>query len=249
VHSGILTALFSAAILVTALGGALVPALGLGRTRSEWLALAAGLMLGAAFFHMLPEAFERGGYIAFSLVPVGFLCLFILERYVLAHICEEPPDCAEHRGAKALGWTAFIGLSVHTVFDGVALGSATAEGVGLTAFLAIATHKVPSSVSLASILKSEGLSTAKVLGRVALLASMVPLGAVLYFLLSRALTVHALAPGALAFSAGSFLYVAVSDLLPNATRHSHEGRLRHVTLLTLGLLFTFGLARLVHHMG
>lgn len=238
--------LYSALVLVAALGAALVPLRGVGRARSEWLALAAGLMLGAAFFHMLPEAFSAGGFAAMSLVPIGFAFLFVLERYVLVHICEEPADCAEHGHAISLGWSALLGLSVHTLFDGVALAAAVSEGVGLTAFLAITAHKVPSSISLASILAAEGMSTRRVLGRVAVLGAMVPLGAAAYLLLSSVLSFEALAPRALAFSVGTFLYLATADLLPNATRHAHEGRLRHVGLLALGLAITWSLARLLH---
>ena len=247
-HAAWTVALYSALIVVAAIVGGLVPVLtGGGKHRSEWLALAAGLMLGAAFFHMLPEAYQEGGFIAFTWAPIGFLFLFVLERFVLAHVCEEPAECAEHGGSNALGWTAFLGLSVHTLFDGVALGSAVTQGVGLTAFMAITAHKVPSSLSLASILKSEGLNAPRVLARVALLGCMVPLGAAAYLLLAQVLPFESLAPKALAFSVGSFLYVAVSDLLPNATRHAHRGRAVHVALLSLGLAVTWGLARFFRH--
>ena len=241
-------ALYSSLIVLAALVGGLIPVVGLGRTRSEWLAFAAGLMMGAAFFHMLPEAFEQGGYLAFTLVPVGFLFLFVLERFVLTHVCEEPDDCAEHTGENAaLGWTAFLGLSAHTIFDGVALGSAVLSGAGLTAFVAITAHKIPSSVSLASILKSERLPTSRILARVALLGAMVPLGAFAYLGLNSLVNLENLSPKALAFSVGTFLYVAVADLLPTATRHAHKGRLKHVGLLILGLGLTWGLARLIRH--
>ena len=47
-------------------------------------------MLGAAFFHMLPEAVEAGGAAAVPFVVVGFLFLYLLERFVLVHVCAEP---------------------------------------------------------------------------------------------------------------------------------------------------------------
>ena len=47
-------------------------------------------MLGASFFHMLPEAVELGGVATVPAVLLGFLTLYLLERFVLIHICAEP---------------------------------------------------------------------------------------------------------------------------------------------------------------
>lgn len=241
-------AIYSSIIVLGALLGALVP-FGARKPKqlSTLLAFAAGAMLGAAFFHMLPEAFHGGGYLAFSLVPVGFLFLFLLERYLLVHTCEEPPDCAEHGHGKALGMTAFLGLSAHTLFDGIALGSSVMEGVGLMAFVAIAAHKVPSSLSLAAILQAEGRSGRSVMGFAALYGMMVPFGVLLYFAFGVVLPLTALAPKALAFSAGTFLYIAVSDLLPHVNRHGKEGRLVNIASMAFGLLVMFGLTYVTEH--
>src|SRR5512133_876512 len=58
------------------------------------LSFSAGVMLGAAFFHMLPEAAEGAGLSAIPFVLVGFLFLFLLERFVLIHVCAEPAAAA-----------------------------------------------------------------------------------------------------------------------------------------------------------
>lgn len=234
---------FSGVIVLSAVGGALWPIF--TRTRKwlvTWLAFAAGVMFGAAFFHMLPEAFHAGGAPIISLVPAGFVTLFLLERYVLVHACEEPPDCEEHAHQPAFGMTAFLGLSVHTLFDGVALASAVKEGVGAMAFLAILAHKVPSSLSLAAILKSEGRSRRAVLALAAVFGMMVPLGAVLYLAVDSVAHLPRLTAYALAFSAGTFLYIAVSDLLPHINRHGQEGRLKHIGGLLGGLLVMLALS-------
>ncbi|MGQ0508883.1 MAG: ZIP family metal transporter [Myxococcaceae bacterium] len=238
-------ALYSALIVLGAVVGGLVPLFtGRGTQLVGFLAFAAGVLFGAAFFHMLPEAVHEGGYSALSFVPLGFLLLFFLERYVLVHACEEPPDCAEHGHGSPLGLTAFLGMSVHTLFDGVALGSAVLENVGLTAFVAIVAHKIPSSLSLAAILRSEGRSRMNILVYVALFGLMVPLGAGLYFGLDAVLKFRALAAKSLAFSAGTFLYIAVSDLLPHVNRHGKNGRLKNIVLLGVGLLAMFLLSKI-----
>jgi len=235
--AGLTTTLASAAIVLGAILGAAIPVYSGPKRLVTFLAFAAGVMFGAAFFHMLPEAAHSGGYSTLSWVPAGFLLMFLLERYVLVHVCEEPPDCAEHSHGRTIGMAAFIGLAAHTLFDGVALGSASEEGVGLTAFVAIASHKVPSSLSLASILIHEGRSRRTVFGLAAVYGLMVPLGAVLYFGLSSVIPMAGFAPAALAFSAGTFLYIAVSDLLPNVNRHGgNGGRLGNILSLAAGLL-------------
>nr|QKW93894.1 zinc ABC transporter permease [Vitiosangium cumulatum] len=243
---------YSLIILLGAVVGALVVVFTQTPTKLvTFLAFAAGVMFGAAFFHMLPEAYHGGGFWAFALVPAGFVFLMVLERYVLTHACEEPPECQEHVHGHALGLTAFLGLSAHTLFDGVALGSAVKEGVGLMALLAITSHKIPSSLSLASILKAEGKSSARILGFSMLYGLMVPVGAVLYFAFDSVLRFESLASKALAFSAGTFLYVAVSDLLPHVNRHGKDNRGRNLVALAVGLLLMLVLAQVTelpgHH--
>lgn len=237
-------ALFSLLIVLGAVAGALV-ALQVRRDGqlTTFLSFAAGIMFGAAFFHMLPEAFEGSAFWTFALVPMGFVALFLLERYVLVHACEEPPDCPEHSHGhgegSTMGLAAFLGMSVHTLFDGVALGSASKEGVGMVAFVAILLHKVPSSLSLAAIFRSEGRTRGNVLLYAMLFGLMVPLGAALFFALDAVVQFEHLAAHAVAFSAGTFLYIAVSDLLPNVNRHGKQYRTRNVLALIAGLALTF----------
>jgi zinc and cadmium transporter len=240
-------AAYSFFILLGALVGALVVVFTQRTTRLvSFLAFAAGVMLGAAFFHMLPEAFLGGGYPSFTLVPAGFVFLVVLERNFLSHTCEEPLECTEHEH-HGLGLTAFVGLSVHTLIDGVALGSSVKEGVGLMAFIAIVSHKIPSSLSLASILKSEGKGTRAILSYACFYGLMVPVGAGLYFASDAALRLQKFSPWALAFSAGTFLYIAVSDLLPHVSRHGKERQGRNLVALVGGLVLMLALARVTEH--
>ncbi|MFP2909833.1 ZIP family metal transporter [Pyxidicoccus sp. 3LFB2] len=247
-------ALYSVIIVLGSLAGAVVVVWNQQPTQLvRFLAFAAGVMLGAAFFHMLPEAYSGGGWWAFALVPAGFVFILVLERYLVAHAGEDVPgDHMSSTGEPAqpgqvLGLTAFIGLSTHTLFDGIALGSAVEEGVGLMALLAIVSHKVPSALSLASILKAEGRSRASVLLLSTLYGMMVPAGAALYFLFDAVLNFESLAAKALAFSAGTFLYIAVSDLLPHVHRHGKDHPGRNVLALFGGLLLMFLLAQWMGH--
>jgi zinc and cadmium transporter len=241
---------YSLVILLGAVMGALVVVHTQQKARLvTFLAFAAGVMFGAAFFHLLPEAYHGGGLWALGLVPVGFVFLWVLDRYVMMHPPENPVGHDEHPHAQGgtLGLTAFVGLSTHTLFDGIALGSAVKEGLGMMALLAITSHKVPSSLSLASILKAEGKSTARILSFAVMYGLMVPIGAVLYFAFDSVLSFDSLAAQALAFSAGTFLYVAVSDLLPHVSRHGGDQKGRNLVALALGLLLMLALTQIPMH--
>ncbi len=241
---------YSLVILLGAVLGALVVVFTEKQARLvTFLAFAAGVMFGAAFFHLLPEAYHGGGMWTFGLVPAGFIFLGVLDRFVMTHACEDPVGCQEHQHVqgKSLGMTAFVGLSAHTLFDGIALGSAVKEGVGLMALLAITSHKVPSSLSLASILKAEGKSTSRIMGFAVMYGLMVPIGAGLYFAFDAVLSFESLAARALAFSAGTFLYVAVLDLIPHVSRHGRDRWMRNLAALTTGLLLMLALAQVTQH--
>jgi zinc and cadmium transporter len=258
-------ALYTGGILAGALAGGALPLLG-ERRRNDWmLSFSAGVMLGAAFFHMLPEAAEGAGLSAIPFVLVGFLFLFLLERFVLVHVCAEPgPEGAPahlhahahqhdephdpHTGCEVhtMGLAAFVGLSLHTLVDGFALGAASVEAeLGFLVFLAILAHKIPSSFSLSAILHAEGYSRRKALAMNAVFALMVPLGAGLYVALRQLVDAAAFTPLALAASAGTFLHLALSDILPDLHRRGVP-RWRLSAALLAGVAAMWAI-RLIHH--
>jgi zinc and cadmium transporter len=220
---------------------------------------------------MLPEAVQDAGLSAIPLVLVGFLFLFLVERFVLVHVCAEPgpserlvahpppppeslrahpghPHAHEATGCDVhtLGLAAFVGLSLHTLVDGFALGAANSQpALGLFVFLAILAHKVPSSFSLSSILRAEGYERRKALLMNASFALMVPLGALLYLALRQVLPAERFTALALAASSGTFLHLALSDILPDLHRRGGS-KLRLSGALLTGVAVMWGL-RLVNH--
>lgn len=249
--------LYTGAILAGALAGGALPLLGKGGRSELFLSFSAGVMLGAAFFHMLPEAVEGAGARAVPFVVLGFLFLYLLERFVLVHVCAEPGPGPQlsgelhghaHAGhahgstgceAHTLGLAAWVGMSLHTIVDGFALGVASADAeLGLFVFLAILAHKIPSSFSLSAILRAEGYTRGRALAMNAAFALMVPLGVALYFALREAVHVEAFTPLALAVSAGTFLHLSVSDILPDLHRRgSSRWRVSLAILAGLGCMW------------
>ncbi len=263
-------AFYTLAILGGALAGGALPLVGRWSRSDTLLSFSAGVMLGASFFHMLPEAVEGAGRTALPFVAVGFLVLFVMERFVLVHACAEPgPDGGELEvgadGAAVppapahvhthgdgtgcevhtMGLAAFVGLSVHTLIDGFALGASSARAeLGLLVFLAILGHKIPNAFSLSAILRHEGYSRAKALAMNAAFALTIPLGAGLYLLLRDLVRTDTFTSCALAASAGTFLHLAFSDILPDVHRRN-GARLSHGLALLAGMGAMWGL-RYVH---
>jgi zinc and cadmium transporter len=235
---------YAGAILMGSVAGGALPLLGRMERSDALLSFSAGIMLGAAFLHMLPEAVAGAGVSAMPLVLVGFLFLFLVERLVLVHVCAEPgpsqrllahPPPPPH-GVRShpahdhaheatgcdvhtLGVAAFVGLSLHTLVDGFALGAANADpALGLLVFLAILAHKIPSSFSLSAILRAEGYARWRALLMNASFALMVPAGAGLYLAVRQVVHAERFTALALAASSGTFLHLALSDILPDLHR-------------------------------
>jgi zinc and cadmium transporter len=232
-----------------------------------YLSFAAGVMLGAVFFHMLPEAVAAGSTASLRWVAAGLLGLFFLERFFAFHHHEAPADplepcpthAHEHAGKRghsagvvdasapagpgtaakgaSLQWgAAAFGLALHTLVGGVALASAldatprrdgSASGA-LGVFLATLVHKPADSLTIVSLMLRAGVSRVRAHAVNLGFALMVPLGAGLFELfrvgarmVDSTLTAR-LTANTLAFSAGTFLCIALSDLLPELQFHEHD---------------------------
>jgi zinc and cadmium transporter len=274
VNETLTLAAYSGAILTGSLAGGVIPLLGKGTRSDALLSFSAGVMLGAAFFHMLPEAVHLGGPDVIPWAVAGFLFLFLLERFVLVHVCAEPGPSErllghpappphglrEHAGhdhaheatgcdVHTLGLAAFVGLSLHTLVDGFALGAAQSDpALGLLVFVAILAHKIPSSVSLTAILRAEGYGKRQALLMNASFALMVPAGAAIFLVVDRLVAASSFTAVALAASSGSFLQLSLSDILPDLHRRGGD-RWKISLALLAGLAVMWALKSLGHAHG
>lgn len=165
------------------------------------------------------------------------------------------PTAQPHR----MSWIGlFAGLAIHTLFDGVALGaSVIAESdhpvesgltlFGLGTFLAVALHKPLDALAITSVMKAGGWSSRSrtlINGSFALAC---PAGALLFCFGTSTLEASELITGcALAFSAGAFLCIALTDLLPEALTHSHD-KFKLSSCLLLGTALAAGIEMLPGH--
>jgi len=214
-------------MLVSLLGGFLPLLRELSqRALALLLSFSAGVLLGAVFFHMLPET---GRVLVDDIgLPVlaGFLLIFVMERFVFVHACEER-ECDIHH----MGIPAFLGISLHSLLDGVALGAGLMlPQVGPIVLLAVIIHKMPDSISISSILLSAGWSRSRVARLSALFSLTTPVGALLTFLFFRSLSEEHIAV-AIGISAGTFLAIATADILPQVHRIEQRNPLTLVFLV------------------
>ena len=211
------------------------------------IGFSAGVLIAAAFADILPEAFalmppgEHSVRWIMSFVVGGFILFHCLEKFTLWHACrEEDKHFGRHQNIGILG---AMGLSLHSLFDGVAIGISfqSSYEVGILVFAAVALHKFSDGLSMVSVmaLNRNTLSASlKWLG----VNSLAPiLGALSTFAFRMSDASLALF---LAFFSGLFLYIGASDLLPEA----HRVNTSATTLLATvcGIAFVFALVFMFH---
>ena len=237
--------LYSGMISTSVVAGGIVP-LFLAWTRKHLhtlLSFSAGLMLGATLIHLLPASFELMGKEAPIWVLTGFLFLYIFEKFVTVHICEAL-ECEVH----TIGISAVVGISAHALSDGIALGSGLlVRELGLVVFLTIFFHKLPEAFALTTILLHETHDRLKIVFFNLILIAMVPVGALLVHWFAGAGSTR-FAGTALAFSAGTFLHISLSDLLPDVHKNAERRTPIFVAFLA-GLGVMFLLEQVLHHGG
>jgi len=199
------------------------------------VAFASGAMLAITFAHVLPEAIELGGESSFIAILSGVLFFFILEHFFYLHGCPDHDNiqaCKNH----ALGPLAAIGIGVHSFFDGVMIVFAFLADATLGWFIAlgIVLHKLPAGAILHSLI-CHGGAKKKSLWWLFAVAFATPLAALFSPFLADFPT-EWIGIG-LAFSAGTLLYITLSDLLPETHRTKNKFNLAFF-ILGIALIFT-----------
>lgn len=229
--------------------GALIFLTKRSRARALLIALpfGAGALLAAAFFDLLPESFEHADPSRMLLWALGgFLAFFLLERsanwFHHHHAHEQPHGKSERQNGLLV-----IGDFLHNAIDGVAIGAAFAVNpmTGLVTVLAVSAHEVPKELGTFGILLSRGWRDKKVLLANALTALGTFAAAIIvyYFGSSAGLPLAEI----LALTAGFFIYVAASDIIPDIhEKPRREGNFQAVMLL-VGIVVIGALVSLLPH--
>lgn len=198
------------------------------------VSLAVGALLGGAFIHLIPEAFEKSADpLTTSLIIVaGIVVFFGFEKILHWHHyhgsekehcprCEAPMDKKIH----PMGYSILISDGIHNFIDGIIIAASymVSIEVGIAATIAVIVHEIPQEFGDFGVLIHSGFSTGKALLMNFFSAFFAVLGAI--FALAIGSNAEELVLWALPFAAGAFIYIAVADLLPElhkTTKISHS---------------------------
>jgi zinc and cadmium transporter len=238
------------------LGAAALSLTVLPRVVERMVSFSVGVLLATALLHSLPEAFESGAdpHALFGTLLAGLLGFFLLEKLSLmrhSHHSESDGHGHHHGHDRAeagkSGMLILIGDGLHNFCDGILIAAAFIADphVGIITALAIAAHEIPQEIGDFVVLLNAGFSKGRALA-FNLLSSLAALvGAALgYFLLDR---LNSWVPYVLVVASSSFVYIAVSDLMPQMQRKPRwrESAVQ-VVLVAVGIAVIFLLTNVIH---
>ncbi len=182
------------------------------------VSLAIGALLGDAFIHLLPEAFESlDSLIVSFLIISGLLVFFILEKILRWHHCHEI-NCSEDSHKHIITLNTF-GDTIHNLIDGMLIAASFTVDIklGIVTSIAVLLHEIPQEIGDFAVLIHSGLSLKKALLYNFFSATSAFIGVLLVFIIGSKITF--LSNYLLAITAGGFIYLAASDLIPELHRH------------------------------
>ena len=227
----------------------------LSRYTQHMLSLAAGALMGTAFLHLLPEAFESpiGPHRLFLTLLLGVVFFFLLDKAELWHHGHEHghdhdhdhdqkegshahvhPHSHAHSDAPRGQWAVLAGDSVHCFGDGILIASAFMADMhlGMIAALAVWAHEIPHHMGDLAVLRQGSSSRRAAIVKVSMAGAITALGGAVGYVLVDAL--REWLPYFLVIASSSFVYVALADLIPQLQKRLS---LRQ-TLAQIGWLFT-----------
>lgn len=192
----------------------------------------AGALIGGAFLHLMPETLSKSESLpAFSYLILGVIIFYIMERFLKWHHCHENGHCDVH----TFTYMSLVGDAIHNFIDGIVIVSAFSSNVmlGIVTSVIIIGHELPQEIGDFGVLVYGGFSKKKALLFNFLTAITAVLGVLAGFILGQ--SIEGFNTILLPFAAGGFLYIAMSDLIPEL--HKEENITKSFTQF---LLFVAG---------
>ena len=218
---------------------------------SQMVSLSAGLLLGTAILHLIPEALESQPDfpVLARTMLIGLLVFFLLEKFsVLRHSHHHEGDGHNHghghdrAAAGPGGLLILVGDSIHELAVGVMIAAALMVDIrlGWITAIAIAAHEVPQKLGDFIVLVNAGLSRGRAIAYIVLAGAAAMVGGVVaYFALSQS---QDWLPHIVVLAAASFIYIALVDIVP--ALHRRDSR-RETAIQVLLLLLGVGISALV----
>lgn len=230
-------------ISLISLVGLLVTHRQIKRLLHYFISFAAGTLIAASFFDLIPHALhelEEKTHIHESLVFIvcGIVLFFLIERFIHWHHCDKQ-KCSD----KPAGILILTGDFVHNFLDGVLIAGAFMLNVvtGIVTAITVAIHEIPQEFGDFAVLIHSGFTKGKALLLNFVSALSAVIGGVLgFFMFGR---IESLTAFAVLITAGGFLYVALSDIVPSMHRHLRNRRTIFIEtiifVLTIVVLYFF----------
>jgi zinc and cadmium transporter len=225
----------------------------LSKMVERMVSLSVGIMLATSLLHALPEAFESKAdpRSLFATLLGGLLGFFILEKLaLLRHSHHHEGDGHHHahghdaREAGKAGWMILVGDGLHNFTDGILIAAAFLANpqLGIVTGLAIIAHEIPQEIGDFIVLLNAGFTRRRAYVYNLLCSGLALLGGLLgYFTLDRA---SGMIPYVLVFASSGFIYIAVSDLMPQMQRRATvKESIPQVLLIGLGVSLVWFVTR------
>lgn len=210
------------------------------------MAFAAGVLVSLAFFELLPEVVVLATSNNLDLIKpmvaviVGFLSFYILEKFMIVHACTED-DC-ENQHHENVGLLGGIGITLHSLIDGLAMGAGFLINpqVGMLVSIGVILHKFSDGLCTVTLMLTNKNDRARINSFLVAVALAPVVGIFLPQLIDISETTLTYI---LAYFVGFFLYIGASDLLPEAHERGNSIYLMFFTIL--GAILVFLASRLV----
>jgi len=204
------------------------------------ISFSAGALLGDAFIHLIPESFESFNplVISFSIIA-GILIFFILEKIIHWRHCHMPTS-KEH--IHPLGKMNLIVDIFHNFLDGIIIATSYIVSIplGIATTIAVLLHEIPQEIGDFGVLIYAGYSRKKALILNFLISLTAVIGGIIGIVLSK--YISAFSSIMIAFTAGGFIYIGASDLIPELKK---ETSIKKTTIQILGIILGIALMALL----
>lgn len=201
-----------------------------------FISLAIGALLGDAFIHIIPEAFETSSNVTNTslLIILGVLLFFIIEKFMHWHHHGE--DCEDHK-IHPVGKLIIFTDGFHNLIDGIIIGASfmVSIPVGIATTIAVILHEIPQEIGDFAVLIHAGYSKTKALfyNFISALSAILGVLIVVIFGSISENTTSWFMP----IAAGGFIYIAVADLIPELHKTKKiKHSLIQLAIILLGIL-------------
>ncbi len=204
------------------------------------VAYSAGTILGAALFDLLPEAVELvDEHVVYPVIAFGFVFFLLLERTIYwyhGHGHTHEFEHEEREITEGFAYLNLIGDFIHNFIDGMIIAASFVNSVtvGVATTIAVIFHELPQEMGDYGILVYAGVERRRALMLNFAAATSVILGGVFGSLFLEAM--ENLEGYMVAFSAGAFLFLSASELIPEMHEEHDRGKaLLQLVVLILGM--------------